>query len=568
MSRRRKPNSRRRPRRQGSALHADGSHGSTDLVSMGSGTRSNRTKLHPRSLVFVGPEEAITTFEIEHPATLGRRSGSRPPVDATIIKGCPSRYALENCDTLQMGTLPYFRKHGDSLIWDMQEGVISGDKRVEDRRDDPADLEAYEATDRESPGSHPFERALGTSTVKRLNVNETSRASLALGDNCFIWCGSLLPQSTREWSRWRDSLEDHYDHTTFLGDPRVFARVLAMVAASRRDRLYSYLDLRNPDTGHIEQCGNLTVLYGPVVYLEDPRDYILAGGDDVELIIRSIFAKTMEHRHQREYRFAILSQQDPDSDTIHLQVPLPIRRALQSSSSRGAIRPYLPEVGPPTCVPSPRLLRCFASDTAGSLADFRDGMPSTVNIRPRLHISGTRHKSSTLRTVAASTITTADYEAVEAAIRAEPRAADDARIVKLTIDGGPGTISRLYCLEGLWGRITLAAVSGEATVRFQASHPDDTTRIVGSNTEFDGQFKLSHSEQQLILTVVPMNPAASVEIAQPRRNPNLPSNHVMLSPTEDTHVTITATSEDGTSSSSLELVIESALCPPNQDKAA
>ena len=131
MSRRRKPNSRRPTRNPRAAAN------------------SNRTKLTPRSCVFVGPEEAVTTFEVEHPATLGRKSGGRAPQDATIIKGCPSRYALEDCGTLQMGTLSYYRKHGDSLIWDMKEGVIAGDEKVENRRNDPTDLDAYRKTDTE-----------------------------------------------------------------------------------------------------------------------------------------------------------------------------------------------------------------------------------------------------------------------------------------------------------------------------------------------------------------------------------------------------------------------------------
>ena len=71
------------------------------------------TKLIPQSRVFVGPEEVVTTFEVEHPATLGSRIGGWAPQDATIIKGCPRRYALETCESLQMGTLPYYRKQGD-----------------------------------------------------------------------------------------------------------------------------------------------------------------------------------------------------------------------------------------------------------------------------------------------------------------------------------------------------------------------------------------------------------------------------------------------------------------------
>ena len=36
-----------------------------------------------------------------------------------------------------------------------------------------------------------------------------------------------------------------------------------------------------------------------------------------------------------------------------------------------------------------------------------------------------------------------------------------------------------------------------------------------------------------------MNPAATVEIDHPNRNPDLPQNHITLSLTEDTCVTVT-----------------------------
>ena len=161
---------------------------------------SERTKLIPRSCVFVAPEEIVTTVEVEHPTTLGRRAGGRASPDATIVKGCPSRYALETCDTLQMGTLSYYRKQGDSLIWDLLEGVIAGDERVENRRDDPADLDAYKQTGTKISGSHPLRRALRPKAIKRLDVNQTSQSSLLLGDNCLIWCASIEPQTAEEWS--------------------------------------------------------------------------------------------------------------------------------------------------------------------------------------------------------------------------------------------------------------------------------------------------------------------------------------------------------------------------------
>ena len=552
MSRRRKPNSRRPTRSPRAAAN------------------SNRTKLTSRSCVFVGPEEAVTTFEVEHPATLGSKSGGRAPEDATIIKGCPSRYALEDCGTLQMGTLSYYRKHGDSLIWDMQEGVIAGDERVEDRRNDPTDLDAYRQTDAEISMSHPLGRALGSTTVKRLDVNETSQTSLSLGDNCPIWCASLEPRSTKEWTLWWDSLEPHYDHSTPLGDPEAFARALAMMAAPKRSLLGSYLDFRHPITGQVVQCSNLAVFYGPVVYLDDPRDYILEPDDELELIVRRIFTKTTEHRHQREYRFAILSQNALDGDTVHLRVPHAMSQALRSSNGLKAAAPRLPEIGPPTCVPSPRLLRCFTTDPEGA-SDYRHGISLSTNMRARLHFSGTQHKSSLKRQIAVNEVATVDHETIDKAIKAEPRVPDDARIAKIEIDGGPGTVTRIYCLEGIWGEVRLVAVPGGASLRFSAPHRGDAPNVpvvLCSNADFDGQFKLTHSAQQLILTVVPMNPAATVEIDQPCRNPHLPPNHITLSSTEDTKVTVTATSEDGTQTTSFEITIDRALCPANHNEAA
>ena len=511
---------------------------------------NKRTKLTQRSYVFVGPEEAVTTFEVEHPATLGNRSGGRAPRDATIIKGCPTRYALENCESLQMGTLPYYRKQGDSLIWDLGEGVVAGDDRTERRRDDPTDLNAYKKTDIELYASHPLGRASGSRTIKRLDVNENSQETLLLGDNCLIWCASLEPQNATQRSLWRKSLKHDYDHTTFLGKPAPFARALALMASSQRDILGSYLDLRHPVTGHVEQCSNLAVFYGPVVYLDDPRDYILEPGDDLELIVRRVFTKTTEHRHQREYRFAILSRQSLDCETVHLQVPASLRQALNTGSGSRARGLHLPEGAPAFCMPSPRLLQCFARRPTQGSAGYRHGLSLNADMRPRLTLIGTHNKLSIKRRAAVSDVATTDYGAIDAAIRAEPRVPSDSRIAKATIDGGPGTITRIYCLEGIWGMIKYKAVAGRASLGVSPPHPDYTAIIQCSQADFDGQFRLSHSAQQLILGVVPMNPAATVEIEHPLRKPDLPQNHITLSPTEDTHVTVTVTSEDGTQASS------------------
>lgn len=520
---------------------------------------SEQTKLVTRSCVFVAPEEIVTTVEVEHPSTLGRRAGGRAAPDTTIVKGCPSCHALETCDTLQMGTLSYYRKQGVSLIWDLLEGVIAGDERIENRRNDPADLEAHKQTDAKASESHPFGRVLGPTAIKRLDVNQTSQSSLLLGDNCLIWCTAIEPQTAKEWSLWQKSLESHYDHTTYIGEPAPFARALAMMALSQRDLLGSRADLRNPGTGHVEQCDNLTVYYGPVVYLDRPREYILAPDDPLEQIVRCIFTKTVEHQHQREYRFAILSAKSLEHDTMKFGVPPSIRRALNAGSGSKSRLPRLPEIESASYVPSPRLLKCFASGESERSGDYVHGLSLTTNIRQTVRLSGTHQKSSTTRTVAVSEVATTDVDELEMAIRSEPQSSDDARIAKLTIDGGPGTVTHFYCMEGVWDRISDKSVSGRASLKFPRSERDGTVVIHVDKMGFDGLFTLSHSAQQLILTVVPMNPAATVEIDQPCRDPELPDDHITLSANEDTHVTVTVTSEDETQTSSLEIVIDRAL---------
>ena len=209
---------------------------------------------------------------------------------------------MELGSALQMGSLAFYRRHGDSLIWDLLEGVIAGEELVENRRDDPADLDAYRDTEMRLAATHPLIRASGPATVARLDVDERIRNSYLLGDNCLIWCASMEPQTPKEWALWHDSLESHYDHTTSIGEPAEFAQQLAMMATSQHRLLASTLELRHPTSGRIEQCDGVTVYFGPVVYLDDPRKYILNTDDALELIIRRIFTKTKDHRHQREYR--------------------------------------------------------------------------------------------------------------------------------------------------------------------------------------------------------------------------------------------------------------------------
>ncbi|WP_419933220.1 cadherin-like beta sandwich domain-containing protein [Candidatus Poriferisodalis sp.] len=475
---------------------------------------------------------------------------------------------MEFGSALQMGSLAFYRRHGDSLIWDLLEGVIAGEELVESRSDDPADLDAYRDTEKRLAVSHPLVREFGPTTLSRLDVDERIRNNYLLGDNCLIWCASMEPQTPKEWELWHDSLESHYDHTTFIGDPAEFARQLAMMATSQHGILASTLEIQHPTSKHIELCHGLIVCYGPVVYLDDPRAYILQLDDPLELIIRRIFTKTMDYRHQREYRFAILAEHGLSQDTLRLRVSHAMRQSLNAANGRTDAGIHLPEVTPTFCMPSPRILQCFGGAAREGAQGGFYWSDHRVTVRPHLSLSGTQDQRKRTRSTSVSDVLTADYDAIEAAIRTEPHVSDDARVAKLTIDGGPGTKTDIYCFEGIRYKFRYVTNNGRALFRYTKPHGDDEYALLVNNQNFDDNFALSHDHQQLILSAVPMNPAASVTIDQPCPNPDLPANHVMLCETCDTEVTVTATSEDGTETSSFQIVVDQALHPANRSHAA
>ena len=270
MSRRRKPN-RRRPSgnkssRTGRARH---SRRSDRTQSAKGSALSEGSSLTPMSCVFYRPEVAVTTFQLSLAAEgrqLGRNQLSPVPV---LVKGCERRFAIEDCGTIRLCTPSYYREDGESLVWDMQEGVIASTPRVHERWDDPADLEEQQRINAEMAGRLPLAKATGTIAATSLRVRETEKSTLTYGDNCLIWCSSVKPRNDEERSLWRASLEPSYDHISTIRDPRTFAQELGAMAFQQKGLLGNPISFRNPQTGYVAQCPSLSVVYGPVVYVDD-----------------------------------------------------------------------------------------------------------------------------------------------------------------------------------------------------------------------------------------------------------------------------------------------------------
>ncbi len=509
------------------------------------------------SLIFHGPEDAVTTFLVNLDPQGEHLGGVEDPTDVTLVKGCPTRYAIEHSDSIRVCTLGYYREDGPSLVWDLQEGIVTAAPRVEERHYDPVDLREQERIEAELFREDPMQRAMGEMTTEKLTVRQTVQTSITYGDNCLIWCTSFQPRDDREWSAWRASLEPSYDHVTTIYDPHRFARALGSMAFQQKGLLGNPLMFRNPKTGQIAQCRNLAVVYGPVVYMENRRGFIEKSPTPVDFLVRGIFTKTMEHQHQKEFRFAILSDRTLPEDTLHLNVSPEMShslRPLQDPHDDGN-RKQSPIVG--GCMPSPAIRQTFSGSSRSRLGILPVEITLASQLKASLPLTGTQDVTTTTTRSAVHNVRESDDEQIEQAIRAGSKSPRDARIAKFVFDAGPRNIFRLYDLDGLSGTYRLVEESGRVTLKASIPPPESGEQIARLHNlkEFAGAFHNEPGPIQLKLSATLMNPAASGKIVSHITTPDL-SCHCMSLPAAGAHILITATSEDGTTTSTFEIVID------------
>ena len=174
------------------------------------------------------------------------------------------------------------------------------------------------------------------------------------------------------------------------------------------------------------------------------------------------------------------------------------------------------------------------------------GAVFTSHVGANLNLVGVQHRSNTNAHIAVKTVEDVDFEIIEQAIAEESRLPSDARIVRLTIYEGTISVFTLYDCGGLTGSMRFASKDGQAV---QTSHTAEqnieSKQILIPSGDFDGSSFLSHPTQRLTLSYTTANSATTV-VAD-------------LSVAKDTYITITATSEDDTATSSFEIILENPL---------
>ena len=553
VSRRRKqPTRRRKGGDPSGAGRARPSPGGEPALSLDGAISSGPEFLVPVSCMFQDPETAVTTYEVRLPSEDGH-APARLPADLTVVKACKHEHAIEHYPTVRLSRLGFFREDRASLVWDMQEGVVTTEPRIEERHDDPRDVEEQQQID--ANRQHPLDQATTKTSAARVSVKRRQESSFALGDNCLLYCTAIKPRSRSEWSRLEASFEEEgYDHYSPICQPDVFAWALGSMAFRQEGLLGNPITLQHPANGYTARCRNLPVVHGPVVYVKDRNEYLRQSSSETELIVRCIFSKTLSrdqqdrYQDQREYRFALLTASVLDFASLDLAISAEMREAMRQPDRTRMAPSGSVNVG--GCVPSPRVLACLSGWPSSRASAPPGGSVLSARLQGSFPITGVHHSNEATTRTVTQTVDEVDFQMIDQFIADEPPRPDDARLVKLTLDGGPDHILSFYDLEGLNGTLRMNRSSNG--VHVNASAPEtkewEMRHLIAAN-QFCGTFDLDPEANDLIVSATPMNPAATVKIDPSDAEPGLQGHHVRLSDTEDTQITVTVASEDGTATS-------------------
>ena len=532
---------------------------------------SARDSLVPRSCAFYEPDVAVATFEVNLAAGDEDR---QPPHDVRLVKAGKRRHAIDFNRTIRLCTPGYYREDGESLIWDLQEGVISSNPKITKRKGNRGDLSRQERFDEELSRSHPFRKAVGEVGDTDVFIGEKNQLLWVYGDNCLIWCPAIEPSTEGESRSWLDSLDPAYNYRTTINNPHLFAEALGAMVFNQKSLVGDVINLLNPRTGKAAECPSLPVIYGPVAYVDDRRGYIMDSQSDLEFVVRSIFAKSIEHQYQREYRFAILTNRPLKKPTLKLEISEGMRQQIKPPRRiPRAVRKPRPPVYE-QCRPPSEVLECFSHWPPRRSKDRPEGSLEAL-IQPGLRMVGSSQVDTTISHLAIQKIKNVDYQRVEQALADEPTGPSDARIAKLIFDAGPGSVFSSYSLDDIFEVYEIVEESGVAKVRVatpMASVAIDSDRTdshpLYNFSEFDGVSILSDRPKAVILFVETMNPAARVSLIDPRTeevsssarfDPSIGGYRIRISETEDTAINITARSVDGKADARAGILIRSSL---------
>ena len=171
-------------------------------------------------------------------------------------------------------------------------------------------------------------------TADGMHVSRTRRqkttTTISLRNHGWIYCTAIEPTSNEEWRDLKAMMPSRYDHTSYIYRPRAFALSLGSMLADQFGIRGGEVrvDARIADLHASNRRGSQTIFHGPVVYEQDKFARYTSPRNEFEAFLGKIFIKDKRFEAEREYRFAIWSEDEPAEDHVDLRISLAMREAM------------------------------------------------------------------------------------------------------------------------------------------------------------------------------------------------------------------------------------------------
>lgn len=252
-----------------------------------------------------------------------RDPSNRTPI-TSLVKTCEKQFAFEECGTICISKPTKYRRFGETLVNDPSEGKHT--EIIEDSEivNDPHDISEGQARDDEHNQLAKFVGINSQRATRSTRTRRTRTQSLTFDKNGWIYCASIEPEGQKEKELLEYSLRGNdYNHTSFIRRPYEFALALgAMVVEQLGPQLgnvRSSVGLDGHDSVRTITRGQL-IFHGPVVYVDDPFEAAYEAIREPNGVYLPFFIKSTEFQEQREYRFVIMTEEEPINEDEILNV--------------------------------------------------------------------------------------------------------------------------------------------------------------------------------------------------------------------------------------------------------
>jgi hypothetical protein len=275
-----------------------------------------RMHLATESKVTDEPGNAVIVWHFD-----GGKTERHDPV-ARLIKCGRKVHSMHKLGTLRLSKPERFRTFGEGLIRDPGEGKVSRRVTTAERIDEPEDLEEEQEFLDEV---RRCASSIGQNLSMRVTSSKTTEqrgTKIRYARNCWIYSTAIEPATEQEWCGLWESMPTGYDHVDRVSRPRQFALSLGLMAAEQlgpRGLEVTSTDSFGERVVQTRAKGQL-IIHGPVVSVTDPFSVISSASSNVERGLLPVFVKDVKYAAQREYRFVVWADEEPEEGTVDLNV--------------------------------------------------------------------------------------------------------------------------------------------------------------------------------------------------------------------------------------------------------